>query len=139
MPDAECFMYFVAQMQRLFGAGHTLYVEGADLDPEVADLYRRFARPEPLRLAPLDRVAPRMGFHVLLGGGLTRPLNALAARKTYAQIGERMLVYDDSPRVLMDGSRLGERLVLLSGTLREADVRRFAGGRLRGDLSQGAA
>lgn len=134
MPQAECFMYFVAQMQRLFGPGHTLYVEGRGLDPEVAGLYAALERSDPPAVAALSRGAGGRRYHVSMGGRLTRALNELAARKTYAQVGERMLVYDDTPKVLMDASRLGERLVRLSGTLPEADVRRFAAGKLHGEL-----
>ena len=51
--------------------------------------------------------------------------------KTYAEMGEAMLVYKDG-RVWMDGRRLGERVVKLSGELGEAAVRKFASGLLRG-------
>lgn len=132
MPEAECFMYFVAHLQRLFGRGHTLYVEGRELAPDVAALYRAHAAPDPARVAPVLRNPAAARLHVALGG-LGKELNHLAARRTYAQMGEVMLVYKDG-EVLLDGSRLGERLIRLSGGLGEAAVRRFAGGPLRGEV-----
>ncbi len=131
MDSAECFMYFVAGMQRLFASGDLLVVEGAGLDPEVESLYRsRPARPVPAALARVRPSGTRLCLE--LGPALTRPLNALAARKTYAQIGERMWVFDPGGKLLMDGSRLGERLVLFAAGLGEARVRRFAAGPLAG-------
>jgi hypothetical protein len=134
MPDAECFMYFMAQMQRLFGQGHTLYVEGRAIDDEVAALYLEESEPFPRPIGMMDRHSHCRRFHVRMGSGLSRRLNALAARKTYAQIGERMLVYDAVPELRMDGSRLGERIVRISGAVGESSVRRFAAGPLRGHV-----
>jgi len=132
MPDAECFMYFIAQMQRLFGPGDTLYIEGRSIDDEVAALYLENAEPFPRPMATMDRHSQCRRFHAAMGSGLSRRLNALAARKTYAQIGERMQVYDGGPVVRMDGGRLGERIVRISGAVGEGAVRRFAAGPLRG-------
>jgi len=132
MPDADCFMYFIARMQRLIGAGPILYVEGGAIDDEVAELYALHAQAHPRRVAPMDRHSKLRAFHVGMGPAFSRPLNALAARKTYAQIGERMLVYAADGRVLLDGSRLGERVVRLSGSIQESAVRRFASGPLHG-------
>lgn len=134
MPDAECFMYFVAQMQRLFGQGHTLHVEGRAIDDEVAALYLEEAEPFPRPMPVMDRHSHCRRFTVRMGSGLSRRLNALAARKTYAQIGERMLVYDAVPALRMDASRLGERVVRISGAVGEGAVRRFASGPLRGHV-----
>jgi hypothetical protein len=132
MRDGECFMYFIAQMQRLFGRGHVLYVEGRSIDSEVEALYVREAEPEPRAMAPMDRHSRCRRFHVAMGAGLSRPLNLLAARRTYAQICDSLSVYDAHARVLLDGSRVGERIVRLSGAVNEAALRRFAGGYLRG-------
>lgn len=134
MPQAECFAFFVAHLQRLFGRGNVLYVEGRGLDEEVAELYRRQSAATPLAVRPLDRHPAVRRFHVAMGPGLTKPLNELATRKTFAQIGEALLVYDLQGTVWMDASRLAERRVLLSGEISEQAVRRFAGGRLHGEL-----
>jgi hypothetical protein len=132
MPEAECFMYFIAGMQRLFGPGHTLYAEGRDIDDEVAALYLDQAEPIPRPVTTMDRHSRCRRFHVRMGSGLSRRLNLLAARKTYAQIGERLQVYDATPAVRLDGCRLDERIVRISGSMPEPAVRRFAGGPLRG-------
>ncbi|HTB23054.1 MAG TPA: hypothetical protein VK914_10135 [bacterium] len=132
MPDAECFMYFIAQTQRLFGEGSTLYVEGRGVAEEVAALYLACADPDPRPIAAMDLHSLCRRFHVRMGPRLSRRLNLLAARKTYAEVGERMLVYDAERGLLLDGSRLGERIVRISGSLGEGDLRRFASGPLRG-------
>lgn len=134
MPDAECFMYFVAHLNRLFGRGHTLYVEGRDLDPEVLDLYRRHAEPSATKVAPILRNPATLRLHVALGG-LGKAMNHLAACKTFGQMGEVMLVYKDGD-VWLDGSRLAERAIRLAGKLGEAQVRKFAGGYLRGRVQR---
>lgn len=135
MPDAECFMYFIAQLQRLFGPGHTLYVESRQPDPEVQALYQQQAQPKPQKVTPFSRNTSTARFHVQMGPALSKRLNALAACKTYAQVGEAMLVYDDAGKVWMDGRRLGERVIKLSGDIPEAQIRQFASGPLRGELS----
>jgi hypothetical protein len=134
MPDAECFMYFVAHLNQLFGKGHTLYVEGLGLDPEVLALYREHAAPAPSKVAPILRNPAAQRLHVALGR-LGKAMNHLAACKTFSQMGEVMLVYKDG-EVMLDGSRLSERQLRLSGALSEAQVRRFAGGYLRGEVQQ---
>ncbi len=133
MPNAECFMYFVANLNRLFGRGYTLYVEGRELDPEVCALYKALPSPLPTKVTPLDRHPGTQRLHVAMGPDLGKAMNPLAACKTYAQMGEAMLVYKDS-RIWMDGSRLGERQVKLSGDLSVAQVQRFASGLLRGQV-----
>lgn len=130
MPDAECFLYFIAGMQRLFGSGHVLVVEGPSLATEVRALYE--AHSADGALSPEGRRPGGGSYRVAMGGGLTRALNRLAARKTYAEIGERMLVYAPDGVLLLDGSRLGEHLVRLSDRLSQAKVHRFASGPLRG-------
>jgi hypothetical protein len=134
MPDAECFLYFIAQMQRLFGDGDVLYVEGRAIAAEVEALYLAHAASQPIWVPALDRHSQCRRFHVALGGRLTRSLNALAARKTYQELGEAMLVYGPQGDLKMDGSRLGERILRLSGDLPEVKVRRFAAGPLRGEV-----
>lgn len=133
MPNAECFMYFIANLNRLFGKGFTLYVEGRDLDVEVLSLYDECAAPAPEKMTPLDRNPATLRRHVAMGPSLSKRLNALAACKTYAQVGEAMMVYKDG-KVWMDGKRLGERVVKLSGDLGEAEIRKFGGGLLRADV-----
>jgi hypothetical protein len=130
MPHAECFMYFVAHLNRLFGKGYTLYVEGRDLAPDVLELYRSHPAPAPAKVTPILRNPATLRLHVALGG-LGKAMNHLAACRTYAQMGEVMLVYKEG-MVLLDGGRLSERVLHLSGELGEAEVRRFAGGPLRG-------
>jgi hypothetical protein len=135
LPQAECFMYFVAHLHQCFGRGKTLYVEGVGLDEEVRSLYLGHAAPDPRPAAPVLRNPAAQRLHVALGGGLAKAMNHLAARKTFAQMGEVMLVYD-AARVWLDGRALGERRVVLSGELTEAQVRRFAGGLLRGVVTR---
>jgi hypothetical protein len=134
MPNAECFMYFVAHLNRLFGTGHTLYIEGRELDEEVLALYREHAALTPVKMTPVLRNPATARLHVALGG-LGKAMNHLAACKTFAQMGEVMSVYGDGI-VWLDGSRLSERIIRLSGELREAKVRAFAGGYLRGDVQR---
>lgn len=134
MPEAECFMYFVSHLHQLFGKGHTLYVEGRDLAPEALELYRAHAELQPSPMAPVLRNPATLRLHVALGG-LGRAMNPLAACKTYAQMGEVMSVYKDGT-VWLDGSRLSERVIRLNGGLSEAQVRRFAGGPLRGAVQR---
>lgn len=134
MPDAECFMYFVAHMNQLFGQGYTLYVEGRDLDAEVLALYQQHAAPAPLKITPILRNPATQRLHVSLGR-LGKAMNHLAACKTFAQMGELMLVYD-AQGVWLDGSRLSERVLRLSGELSAAQVQKFAGGLLRGQVQQ---
>jgi hypothetical protein len=133
MPDAECFMYFIAHLQKLFGQGYTLYVEGRALDPDVCALYKSNPAAAPEKVTPLDRHPATQRLHMAMGPGLSKALNHLAACKTYAQVGEAMLVYKDGT-VWMDGRRLGERVIKLSGELSESKVRDFAGGLLRGHV-----
>jgi hypothetical protein len=133
MPDAECFMYFVANLNRLFGKGYTLYVEGRQLDPEVVALYQSQAAPNPEKVTPMDRNPATQRLHVAMGSGLSKKMNHLAACKTYAEMGEAMLVYKDG-KVWMDGRRLGERVIKMSGELSEADVRKFGSGLLRSEI-----
>jgi hypothetical protein len=134
MPDAECFMYFVAHMHQLFGKGYTLYVEGRDLDPEVLALYRQHAALTPVKVTPVLRNPATIRLHVSLGG-LGKAMNHLAACKTFSQMGEVMSVYKDGT-LWLDGSRLSERIIRLSGELKEAQVRKFAGGYLRGEVQR---
>jgi hypothetical protein len=134
LPQAECFLYFVAHLHQLFGRGHTLYVEGRELAPDVLALYQ--AHPaEAVAVLPIFRNPATARLHVALGSGLGRAMNRLAACRTYAEMGEAMLVYG-AGKVWMDGRHLGERRVLLDAGLSEAQVRRFAGGLLRGQVSR---
>ena len=135
MPNAECFMYFIANLNRLFGKGFTLYVEGRALDAEVVALYRECAAPAPEKVTPLDRNPATQRLHVAMGPGLSKRLNHLAACKTYAEVGEALLVYQDG-KVWMDGRRLGERVIKLSGDLSEADVKKFGSGLLRAEIKR---
>jgi len=135
LPEAECFMYFVAHLNQLFGRGKTLYVEGQGLDEEVLELYRAHPAAAPRTVAPVLRSPSTQRVHAALGGNLARPMNRLAARKTFAQMGEVMLVYD-ADQVWLDGRALGERRVRLSGDVSEAQLRRFAGGLLRGIVTR---
>lgn len=129
MPDAECFMFLVAQLQRLFRDGGILVAEGGAIAPDVAALY--LANPAPAALSVPGR--PRgTRYRVALGPRLTRPLNDLASRRTYAELGERLFVYSPEGALLFDGGRLDERVARVSAAVPEAEVRRFAGGRLRG-------
>lgn len=132
MPNAECFMYFVAHLNQLFGKGHTLYVEGRELDADVLALYAEHAALTPVKVAPVLRNPATSRLHVSLGG-LGKAMNHLAACKTFSQMGEVMSVYKDG-QVCLDGSRLSERVIRLSGQLSEAKVTKFAGGLLRGQV-----
>ena len=133
MPGAECFMYFVANLHRLFGKGYVLYVEGRQLDADVLALYQEQAARSIEKVAVFDRKPATQRLHVAMGPALQKRMNSLAASKTYAEMGEAMLVYKEG-QVWMDGSRLGERLIRLSPDLRETQVRTFASGLLRGQV-----
>ena len=135
LPDAECFMYFVAHLHQLFGRGYTLYVEGRELAPDVLALYQAHAAETREAVQPIYRNPATTRLHVDLGSSLSRAMNRLAACRTYAQMGEAMLVYGQG-KVWLDGRHLGERRVLLDAALSEAQVRRFAGGLLRGQVSR---
>lgn len=132
MPDAECFMYFVAHTHQLFGKGYTLYVEGKDLAPDVLALYQQHAAPAPAKVTPILRNPATQRLHVALGS-LGKAMNHLAACRTYAEMGEVMSVYKDG-QVWLDGCRLSERVLRLSGELPEGAVKKFAGGLLRGQV-----
>ncbi len=134
MPDAECFMYFVAHLNQLFGKGYTLYVEGVGLDAEVLALYGAHAAAAVTKVTPILRNPKAQRLHVALGG-LGKAMNHLAACKTFAQMGEVMLVYKDG-EAWLDGTRLSERVLRLNGQLSEAQVRKFAGGLLRGQVQR---
>ena len=138
LADAECFLYFVAHLHQLFPRDRTLYVEGRDLAPDVLALYQAHPAVDRQAVLPILRNPSTQRLHVALGGGLGRAMNRLAACRTYAQMGEAMLVYG-AGKVWLDGRQLGERRVLLDGGLSEAQVRRFAAGRLRGELSRRVA
>jgi hypothetical protein len=133
MPEAECFMYFVAAMTALFGRGHTLYVEGRDLAPDVQALYQSLAAPRPWpQVAPVLRHPAAVRLQVCMDD-LGRPMKRLAACRTFREMGEVMLVHKDG-EVLLDGTRLSERSIRLSGRLDAKALRRFAGGALRGTV-----
>ena len=85
------------------------------------------------KVAVFDRNPATQRLHVAMGPALQKRMNSLAASKTYAEMGEAMLVYKEG-QVWMDGSRLGERLIRLNPGLREAQVRQFASGLLRGQV-----
>jgi hypothetical protein len=135
LPEAECFMYFVAHLHQCLGRGKTLYVEGLGLDPEVLALYQAHPADTPRAVAPVLRNPSAQRMHVALGGALAKAMNHLAARKTFTQMGEVMLVYD-ADQVWLDGRALAERRIFLSGGFSEAQVRRFAGGLLRGVVTR---
>ncbi|MES2202503.1 MAG: hypothetical protein V4498_09645 [candidate division FCPU426 bacterium] len=132
MKDADCFMYFVAALRQVFGDGAVLYIEGSAIDAEVEALYLSHAytvAPAVMRIDPRPRTKV---FHVLMDAPFHRRLSAMAASKTYAQICDSMLVYRGQD-VLMDGSRLGERIVLFSGALPESKIKRFSNTRVHGN------
>ena len=135
MPNAECFMYFVAHLNRLFGKGYNLYVEGRTLDPDVLALYQEQGARSVEKVSVVDRNPATQRLHVAMGPALQKRMNSLAASKTYAQMGEAMLVYKEG-LVWMDGRRLGERVIKLSGQVKERDVKEFAGGYLRATITR---
>lgn len=131
MPEAECYMYLVAHLHQCFGSGYQCYIEGPGLDPEVLALYQSHASQSPGLLQPVLKEKSVQRLHVDLGPALARSMNRLAACKTFVQMGEVLMVYQDQT-VWMDGSRLDERLVRLHGSLKESQIKRFASGPLRG-------
>ena len=133
MAEAECFMYFVAGLRQLFGDGHILYVEGTEMDPELEAFYREHAAPQPSAVQRLLRHPKAKAFHMLLDSQSHKGLARFATCKTFAQICDAMLVYKDG-KVLMDGSRIGERVALFSGELPESKLKKFTAARALGAI-----
>jgi hypothetical protein len=131
MAEADCFMYFIAGLRQLFGDGDTLYIEGSALDPEVEAFYRSLPAPTSPAVQRLLRHPRARAYRMPLSKDFHKALSQFATSKTFAGICDALLVYRDN-QVLMDGSRLGERIVLFSGSLPESKVKKFAGLRVNG-------
>lgn len=129
MAQAECFMYFIAGLRQVFGDGNILYIEGTELDPEIEDFYRKHAAPEPATVQRLLRQSKV--YHVLLNSQSHKVLAQFATCKTYAQICDALLIYKNG-KVLMDGSRIGERVALFSGEISESKIKKITAVRALG-------
>ena len=126
MAQAECFMYFIAGLRQVFGDGNILYIEGTELDPEIEEFYQAHAAAHPASIQRLLRRSK--AHHVLLNGPAHKVLARFATCKTYPQICDAMLIYRDGA-VLMDGSRIGERVALFSGEIPESKIKKFCAAR----------
>jgi hypothetical protein len=131
MPEAECFMYFIAGLGQVLEFGSTLYIEGTDFDPEIEAFYREHAAPEITQVMPLLRHPRRRAYHLVWGRQEHATLARFASSKTYAQVGLAMLSYREQ-EIRMDASRLGERRVLFSESLSESQLKKFCAGKLHG-------
>jgi len=131
MQDAECFMYFVAGLRQVFGDGDTLYIEGTQLDPEVAAFYDSLPRLQTPQIMQLLRRPSAKRVHIPLSRENHKRLSTLATCKTFAGICDAVLVYGGG-KVLMDGSRLGDRRVLFSGDIPEPKIRKFCATKVHG-------
>jgi hypothetical protein len=131
MDHAECFMFFVAGLRQVFGDADTLYVEGLDLDQEVEAVYKRFQLPSSTPVMRHLRHPKARVYHVPLSRQAHAELSRLATCKTFAEICDVLMVHRDG-RILMDGSRIGDRVVRFSPEIPEAKIKKFASTRLRG-------
>jgi hypothetical protein len=128
MPEAECFMYFIAGLRQLFGDSESLYIEGTGFDPEVEAWLKEQSIAGP-KVTPLLRHPKSRHYLIPLSSAQHRELSRFAACKTYAETAEALLVLSGE-KVLMDGRRLGERIVLVSGGVSEAKLKKFCMGKL---------
>jgi hypothetical protein len=129
MAQAECFMFFIAGLRQVFGDGNILYIEGTELDMELEAFYKANAAPEPAHVQRLLRRST--AFHVLLNKESHKKLANFATCKTYPEICDALLVYH-AGKILMDGSRIGDRVALFSGEIPEAKIKKFTASRALG-------
>jgi hypothetical protein len=132
MAEAECFMYFVAALRQVFSDSDVLYLEGTELDPEMESFYLAH---EALSQSPVQRLLrhPKAKlFHVSLAKEAHKALSQFATCKTFAQICDAMMVYGGG-KILMDGSRIGERIALFSGEIPEPKIKKFCATKVHGD------
>ena len=132
MAEADCFMYFIAGLRQVFGDADTLYIEGSALDPEVEAFYKAIPAQNSPAIQRLLRHPRARAYRVPLTKAFHKALSQFATSKTFAGLCDAMLVYRDN-QVLMDGSRLGERIVLFSGAIPESKVKKFAALRVNGN------
>jgi hypothetical protein len=131
MAEAECFMYFIAGLRQIFGDSNVLYVEGTDFDQEVEAFYKGFAKPKSTQIMRLLRHPRARAYHMPLSKEAHKTLSRLATTKTFSGICDALLVYEND-RVVMDGSRIAERMVLFSGELPESKIKKFCATRVHG-------
>lgn len=131
MADAECFMYFIAGLRQVFGEGDTLYIEGTDLDPEVEAFYQGSAASSPAKMMRLSRHPKARAYHIPISKAPHKTLSQFATCKTFGQICDALMVYRGD-QVLMDGSRIGERVALFSGEIPESKIKKIASTRVKG-------
>jgi hypothetical protein len=131
MAEAECFMFFIAGLRQVFEKGDTLYIEGMSFDPEVEAFYRGFPAPGSPKIQRLLRHPKARAYHVPLDKEPHKILSRFATCKTFGEISEALLVYR-AGKVLMDGSRIGERIALFSGDIPEPKIKKFTATRVNG-------
>jgi hypothetical protein len=131
MAEAECFMFFIAGLRQVFGDADTLYVEGTRFDPEVEAFYRGLKLPQTPPLMRLLRHPRIRAYRIPLNRACHKTLSQFAAQKTFAELCEALAVYREN-KVLLDGSRIGERIALFSGEIAESKIKKFASTRVRG-------
>ena len=131
MAEAECFMFFIAGLRQVFGDADTLYIEASKLDPEVAAFYEGFPKPLKPHIMRLSRRPQAKSFHIPLSKAAHKTLSQFSTCKTFAEICDALLVYRGE-KIMLDGSRIGERVALFSGELPESRIKKFTQTRVNG-------
>lgn len=131
MDNAECFMYFIAGLRQVFQKGEVLYIEGTKIDKELEELYKRFQPEQPQAIMRLMRHPKAKAWHLPLEKEAHKELSQFATCRTFEDICDALLVYN-SEKVLMDGSRIGERVALFSGDIPEPLIKKFCATRVNG-------
>lgn len=140
MPDAECFMYFIGSLRQIFGNEDVLVMEGLDFSPEVEKFYQEAQSKLQAQLSSLPAVSAMLrhpkarAYQIPLTRENHEKLTRFAAQKTFAELCDAMLIYrmGEAPEVLMDGRQIGERCALFAPQIKEAALKRFSGGKIRG-------
>lgn len=135
MAEAECFMHFIGGLRQLFGDADTLYMEGVNLDPEVEAFYRDLDQAGFPAVQRLIRHPRARFYQVQLTRQNHKILANFAATKTFAGLCDALLIHRDG-KVLLDGTRIGERIALLSRELPESSIRKFAATKLKAACSR---
>lgn len=131
MADAECFMYFIAGLRQVFKDEDVLYIEGTQLDPEVEEFYKGLVSAKSPQIMRLLRHPRARAYHIPLKKEYHKTLSRFATSKTFSGICDALLVYRGDT-VIMDGSRIGERVVLISSIIPESSIKKFSATRLHG-------
>ncbi len=131
LSGAECYGHLLGGLRSIFSDADTLYIEGRALDADVSAFYAGTTPKNAAQVLALDRNPATQRYHVPLTKANHQRLALFAASKTYTQMGEQFLIYRGT-EVLVDGALIGDRKLRVSGTISEAQLRRFIAGRLKG-------